>query len=208
MEKITLFTRQHENSLYELNNRGEITNKEIYVKLHMRDIFEFFDKKYKKFVELADKINPKPREILYPIWCSVSKRNCLKPIEKEIVYCLEVPRGEIIYFDGGKWDYVLNNLYIPKDDEDAANYAQQIKELGVTDEYNFLDGKYKGVYPEIDEKIIDSWSRIFVIDDWNDLKIQANLWRIKKEWVKHIVRAGEDFFDITKDMRDTFPPSF
>ncbi len=28
----------------------------------------------------------------------------------------------------------------------------------------------------------------------------------KKEWVKHIVRPGGDFFEITKDMKDTFPP--
>ncbi len=206
MKTITLFTRQHENSLYALNEKGIITNKEAYVRIHMRDIFKFFEEKYKKFVEMADKIIPKPDGVEYPIWCSVSKNNCLKAVEKQVVYCLEVPENEVIYFDGGKWDYVLNNLYIPKDEKDKQEYADLIKSLNVTDEFSFIDGKYKGFYPEIEEKIINSWDRIFVIDDWNEFLIQANLWHIKKEWVKHIIKPNDDFFEITKDMEDTFPP--
>ncbi len=206
MNKITLFTRQHENSIYELNEKGVITNKEIYVKLHMGDIFEFFDDKYKKFVEMAEKIVTKPEKVEYPLWCSVSKNNCLKPTAGEIVYCLEVPEDEIIYFDGGKWDFVLNNLYIPLDDNDKAEYDKKIESLNVTDEYSFIDGKYKGMYPDIEKKIVESWDRIFIIDNWNEFIVQANLWHIKKEWVKHIIKPGEDFFEITKDMENTFPP--
>ncbi len=206
MDTVNLYTRQHGNSLYELNNKGEIRNKEIYVRLHMRDIFDFFDEKYKIFVDLANKIIPKPDNVSYPIWCSVSKKSCLKPIDNEIVYCLEVPKSEVIYFDGTKWDYVLNNLYIPKNEEDRKAYEQEVKALSVSDAYHFIDGKYKGLFPEMEKKIRDSWQRIFEIEEWNEFSVQANLWHIKKEWVKHMVRDGEDFFDITKDMEDTFPP--
>lgn len=190
-DKVILYTRQHENSLYELRNKGRITNKEIYVRLHMLDIAPYFMEKYRLFVEMAEKIVPRPEGSDYPIWCSISKRNCLRPIEKEVVYEIEVPKSEVIYFDGGKWDYVLNNIYIPKDEEDRVNYQKEIYALGVNDEYNFIDGKYKGMYPEIEEKIRNSWDRIFQIDNWSDFVVQANIWHIKKDWVLRIIKPGE-----------------
>lgn len=190
-DKVILYTRQHENSLYELKNKGRITNKEIYVRLHMLDIAPYFMEKYRLFVKMAEKIVPRPEGSDYPIWCSISKRNCLRPIEKEVVYEIEVPKSEVIYFDGGKWDYVLNNIYIPKDEEDRVNYHKEIEDLGVNDEYNFIDGKYKGMYLEIEEKIRNSWDRIFQIDNWSDFVVQANIWHIKKDWVLRIIKPGE-----------------
>ncbi|MDY6064971.1 MAG: DUF3841 domain-containing protein [Finegoldia sp.] len=206
MDKVSLFTRQNENSYYELMKKGRITNKEIYIRLHMGDMAEYFIGRYKKFVEMAEKIVERPDYTAFPIWCSVSKKNCMKPIEKEIVYCLEVPHDQVIYFDGGKWDYVLNGLYIPKNAEDRAKYRKEIERLGVKDEFNFIDGRYKGMYPKIEKKIVDSWERIFEIDKWNEFVVQANLWEIKREWVKHIVREGEDLMAICADMEETFPP--
>ncbi|WP_253730197.1 DUF3841 domain-containing protein [Treponema sp. OMZ 790] len=38
---------------------------------------------------------------------------------------------------------------------------------------------------------MDSWTRIFDIDEWNIFKVQANIWQIKKEWIKTIVNIGE-----------------
>lgn len=102
MEYVNLYTRQHENSLYELKNKGIIQNKSLYVSLHMRDISDFFLEKYDYFVKMAAKRVPKPDDISYPIWCSVSKGNCLKPIEKEVVYAITVPKDEVIYFDGAE----------------------------------------------------------------------------------------------------------
>lgn len=203
MDTVTLYTRQHENSLYELERKGRMTNKRLYVELHMRDIAPFFLEKYDHFVRLAEAILPRPDDAPYPIWASISKKNCLKPIDKELVYCLEVPVDQIIYFDGGKWDLVLNDLYIPKDAADAKKYANQLKQLHVDNQYEFLHGKYQGFFPDIEKKIIDSWERIFEIDKWDIFAVQANLWEIQKEWVKHIVRPGEDFFEITKDMVDS-----
>ena len=66
----------------------------------------------------------KPEDVKAPIWCSISPDNCLKPIPDTVVYVLEVPQDQIIYFDDVKWDYVLNRIYLPKDDEDAAAYKR------------------------------------------------------------------------------------
>lgn len=143
--------------------------------------------------------------MLHPIWCSVSKNNCLQAIENTVVYALSVPIDEVIYFDGGKWDYVLNDLYIPSSTEDAAAYRHTIEKLSVSDEFSFLTGKYKGLFPEIEKKIRASWERIFTIENWNDLSVQANLWIIRSEYVQHIIEPGEDFYMITADMEETFP---
>lgn len=78
----------------------------------MRDISDFFLEKYSTFTTMASKFVPCPNDIKFLLWCSVSKNNCLKPIENEVVYCLEVPIDKVVYFDGLKWDYVLNNLCI------------------------------------------------------------------------------------------------
>ena len=140
---------------------------------------------------MAEKILPKPKDVAYPIWCSVSKRSCLKPVDKEVVYVLEVPKEEVIYFDGGKWDFVLNDLYIPKNEKDKEAYEKLVSSLGVKDQFNFINGKYKGMYPEMEKMIKDSWVRIFEIDSWNEFIVQANLWEIKKEWVQRILRPGD-----------------
>ena len=86
----------------------------------MKDISQWFLNKYKIFVEMAEKRVKRPIDVHYPIWCSVSKNNCLKPEYNSIVYCLSVPIDEIILFSDAKWDYVLNNLYIHKDIEDLS----------------------------------------------------------------------------------------
>lgn len=205
MDYIHLYTRQHENSLQELKRRGFISNKEIYIKLHMGDIADFFLEKYSLFSQMASKIVPKPQDIHYPIWCSVSKENCLKPIEKELVYALRVPRDEIIYFDGTKWDYVLNNLYLAKDQEDQEAFLKELKSHEVRNSFELSLEKNRPIFQLFEEKITRSWTRIFEIDDWNPFKVQANLWQIKEDWVKHILRPGDDIFEI-EDMEDTFPP--
>lgn len=208
MEEVILYTRQHENSFYELMEKGHITNKEIYVQLHMQDISTFFMEKYQRFVTMAEHYVQRPNGVEYPIWCAVSKTYCLKAIEQTLIYVLKVPIDQVIYFDGGKWDYVLNNLYIPADEDDKRAYFEEINRLGLRDQFSFIDGKHKGRFPEIEAKIIASWERIFSIDNWSAVYVQANLWEIKKEWVQQVIKPGDDFYALTKDIDDTFPPSF
>lgn len=203
MQTVHLYTRQHENSFYELQNKGRITNKRQYVELHMRDISEYFLEKYDRFVQMAEAIIPRPDNICYPIWTSISQAFCLKPIEKEIVYCLEVPADQVIYFDGVKWDYVLNGLYIPKDPTDEAAFQVKLKHYGIASQHYLIHGKLRGMYPDLERQIKDSWSRIFDVETWSPFNVQANLWEIRSEWVKHIVRPGEDLFTIAADMAES-----
>ncbi|MGX7111359.1 DUF3841 domain-containing protein [Gemella cuniculi] len=208
MKTVNLYTKQPINSIYELELTDSITNNEIYIRLHMKDISDSFLEKYSLFTKMAEKIIPHPKHIKYPIWCSVSKSNCLKPTDNEVVYCLEVPIDEVIYFDSLKWNYVLNNIYIPKDYNDKINFLKKLNEIDLKNSYTLFSEKNGGLYPKLENEIKRSWKRIFKIDDWNEFTVQANLWQIKKEWVKYIIKPGENFHEITKDMKNTFPPKF
>ena len=127
---MNLYTRQNDKTLYQLERNGRIINERIYVELHFGDIAPLFMESYDWFTREAAKKVAKPEDVKAPIWCSISPDNCLKPIPDTVVYVLEVPQDQIIYFDDVKWDYVLNRIYLPKDDEDAAAYKRHLKEIG------------------------------------------------------------------------------
>ena len=161
------------------------------MRLHFGDCADLFLESYEWFAREASKRVPRPDDGRLSIWCSISRENCLKAIEGTVVYVLEVPKDQVIYFDEAKWDHVLNRIYIPESPEDAAAYKAHLKKLGVTDGFQFFQGRYAGLYPEEVERIRESWKRVFTIDHWGIFNVCGNIWEIRKEWVKRIVRPGE-----------------
>ena len=117
---------------------------------------------------------------------------------------MTVPKSEVIYFDGAKWDLVLNNQYVPLDADDAKRFEKELKSRGAGHSFNIFDRKYDEMYDDIREKIVASWERIFEITDRSEFVVQANLWQIKEEWIKHIIYPGDDFFEIVEDMEETW----
>lgn len=188
---VRLYTRQNDKTLYQLKRDGRIINQRVYVEMHFGDIAPLFMESYDWFTKEAAKIVPKPEDVHAPIWCSISVENCLKPIEGTVVHELEVPEERVIYFDEAKWDYVLNRIYLPKDAKDGERYKKYLKDIGVVNGFEFFQGRYKGMYPEEEERIMDSWQRVFEIDNWTIFNVCGNLWEIRQEWVKRIVYPGE-----------------
>lgn len=188
---VKLYTRQNDKTLYQLQRDHRIINQRIYVELHFGDIAPLFMESYDWFTKEAAKRVHKPEDVQAPIWCSISVENCLKPITGTVVYALEVPEDQVIYFDDVKWDYVLNRIYLPKDAEDQKAYKEHLKEIGVVNSFEFFEGRYKGKYPEETARIRESWKRIFEIDEWTVFNVCGNLWEIREEWVKRIYRPGE-----------------
>ncbi len=189
--KSLLFTCQNIKSLEVLEKEGRFFNKKEYIEKHLEDITPMIIRSYDWFVEAAQKRIKKPDDVNYQVWCAVSADACMRPTENEVVYILEVPDEEIIYFSGAKWDYVINMHYVPTDDEDYDRYIKDIESKGFANSYEFIIGRYAGKYLQEEKRIRDSWIRVFDIDRWNVREVQANLWEIKKEWIKHIVRYGE-----------------
>lgn len=194
-ETVRLYTRQNNKTLLPLERDGRIINHRVYVGLHFGDIAPLFMESYDWLTKEISRRIPKPEDVTAPIWCSISIENCLKPIEGTVVYVLDVPKDLIIYFDEGKWDYVLNRIYIPKNEDDDAQYQKRLTSLGITNRFEFFDGKYKNQYPEEEKIIIDSWKRVFEIDNWTIFNVCGSIWEIRKEWVKKIVHPGDSIED-------------
>ena len=188
---VKLYTRQNDKTLAQLERDGRIINQRAYVRLHFGDMAEHYLESYDWFTQEAAKRVPKPEDVSASIWCSISANNCLKPIPGTVVYVLEVPKAQVIYFDEGKWDYVLNRIYIPADEADRDAYKKHLKALGVQNGFEFFQGRYKGMYPQEMERIRESWKRVFQIDNWTIFNVCGNIWEIRKEWIRQIVRPGE-----------------
>ena len=186
--KSILFTCQNNKSLDILKRDGRFINKKEYITKHLEGIAPTILKAYDWFVAVASKRIRKPEDVQYQIWCVTDFRICMKPIENEIIYVLEVPDEEIIYFNSFKWDYIINYHYVPENKEDLEKYIREMEAKGFSNTYEFLMGRYAGKFPLEERKIKDSWYRIFDIEEWNSREIQANLWEIKKEWVKCILK--------------------
>lgn len=187
IKKVTLWTRQDIKSLDDIKSNEKYRVKRDYIEGQFEDIAEYYINHYKWFVDKASKMVPKPDGVEFPVWCSISEENMLKPIEGTAVYALEVDESEVIYFDGRKWDYVLNHLYIPKDEEDESNYIEDIKSKGLKDSFSFIDGKYANFYPLEKRRVMESWMRVFEIEEWNIFNVQANIWEIRKDMIKDIL---------------------
>ncbi len=185
--KVTLWTRQDIKSLNDLESNGVIRIRRKHLEEKFEEIADYIINLYSWFVDAADKIVPKPKGVEFPVWCSISEENMLRPTIDTVVYVLEVDRSEIIYFDGMKWDYVLNHLYIPRDKRDQEEYMKDIRKKGFKDAFSFIDGATAHFYPEEKKRVMDSWVRVFEIDEWNIFRIQANIWEVRPEMIKDIL---------------------
>lgn len=185
--KVTLWTRQDIRSLEELKNNGVIRIKRKNLEEKFDLISDHIIYLYNWFVNAANKIVPKPEGVEFPIWCSISEQYMLRPTSEQVVYVLEVDKSEIIYFDGIKWDYVLNHHYVPKDEKDAEEYEKYIESKGFKNSFSFIDKRTSHFYPEERKKVMDSWIRVFDTDVWDIFRIQANIWEIRPDMVIDVI---------------------
>ncbi len=191
-EKIKLWTRQDIRSLEQLKESGIIRIKESHLREKFEEISDYILELYIWFNNEAEKKVPKPSGVEFPVWCSISEENMLRPTPDNVVYVLEVEKSKIVYFDGAKWDYVLNHLYIAKDKEDQDKYNRELEEKGYKHGFSFIDKRTTHFYPVERKKVMDSWLRVFEIDDWNIFNVQANIWEIQEDMVKEIIYYKED----------------
>ncbi|AOY78149.1 DUF3841 domain-containing protein [Clostridium formicaceticum] len=186
--KVKLWTRQHKQVLKELEENGIYHAKKEYITEKMDDISEYYLKLYDWYVKEAEKIVPRPDEIIkYPIWLSTSSETMLQPTEDTIVLELEVPREYVVITDFERWGYVVNYWYVPLDKEDEKKHNEELKRYGIRDESALYMSHKGNFYPLLRNKIIKSWNRIFDSNLPTSGITQATLWEIKKEWIVNIL---------------------
>lgn len=192
MEKtIRLYTRQNEKTLLMLEHSGRIFNQRTYVMLHFGDMAQHYLDCYDWFAEEAARHVPKPKGAELSIWCVPSAQHCLPPVEGTVVYVVDAPADQIVFFDEVKWDYVLNHRYLPADDADEQAYRKHLRDIGAVSSFEFFEGRYQGKFPEETARIRESWKRVFDPVALDSPTVCGNLWEIKREWIVRIVRPGQ-----------------
>lgn len=180
-EKIFLWTRQDRRMLEDLEKQGVFYVKRKYIEEKNEDLSEYYLRLYDWFVRAASKRVPQPEHKGYPIWCSISEEYMLRGIAGNILIKLCVEANRIIYFDSPKWDMVLNHMYLPENEADEEAFSRLLKSRGIKNSFQLLDESHRRFYPDLADRLIRSWDRIFDIKEWNIFYVQANLWEIRPE---------------------------
>lgn len=191
---IRLYTRQNDKTLFMLEQSGRLLNQRIYVQMHFGDMAQHYLDCYDWFAREAARRVPKPADVELPIWCAIRPGDCLLPVEGTVIYIVDVPENQVIFFDDAKWDYVLNHRYLPVDDADELAYRKHLDDIGVASSFEFFEGRYAGKYPEEMQHIRESWHRVFEVPDRAVRTICGNIWEIRREQIRRVVRPGETVF--------------
>ncbi|MDO4712131.1 MAG: DUF3841 domain-containing protein [Peptostreptococcaceae bacterium] len=193
MAKVKLWTRQDVRFLDAIKKEGVFHAKKEYIEEKNQELSLYFLKLYDWFVAEASKRVPRPDGAQYPIWCSVNSEYMLRGAHGNILIELSIDEERIVYFDSPKWDLVLNHYYIAKDAEDQRRFEAELDRRGIRNSFALLDEFHQKFYPDLAQKVMRSWERIFDVDkdDENIFAVQANIWAIYPEDIVEI-REGED----------------
>ena len=123
---IRLYTRQNDKTLNSLEKKGRVINERMYVQLHFGPDADLFLDSYDWFTKEAQKRLEKPEDVSAPIWCSISTKCCLRPIENTVVYVLKVPE-DMITLSGTM--YLIESTY-QKTQKMQKSIQNTLKNLG------------------------------------------------------------------------------
>ena len=202
--RVPLWTRQDCSSLEHLAQVGRYRADAASMADWYGEIADHYMELYRWFVRTAARRIPPPPGVEFPVWCSISSEYCLRAIPGTVVYELSVDPAEMLLFDGGKWDMVLNHRYVPADAADAAAYERELKEKGFPAGTTFVDPMMARRWPMERDRVVASWERIFTVESPSIFTLQANLWEIRPDQLVRFsigdrVYEKADLLDLVQD---------
>ena len=183
-ETITVWTKQHEDVIKELEETGRHIAKREYIfndlGEHAPLVLEVYDWLAKNSPGAAQK----PTDVKYPVWVSAAREATMLPDKGTVILELNTDPALITPVNIDKWGAILNS-YIPADEKDAERHRKLLEEYGVSDAKAYMSQ----FYPVIKREIVASWSRLFdasiVLGSENSY---GNIWEVKREWVTQIIQ--------------------
>ena len=188
MPNLTVWTRQDKKILDSFED-GIYRCKEQYINQKMENFSDYYKNLYKWYTKKAKKIVPKPDpSVKYPIWVSIDKDMQLRPNEDSIILKLSIPKEKIVITDLEKWGYVVNFLYLPKNEKDYKKHKKILQRYQINDPTELIMGDKGNFYPQLKQKVKKSWDRLF--DDYtiSDIR-QGTIWQIKKNQIIDIIKG-------------------
>lgn len=186
---IKAWTRQVPEVVQEIETRGIYRVKEEYIRLKNDNIADYYLELYRWYTRKSRAYLAISEEGEFPIWYSLTEEFRLQPIAGTVVLEVEIPEEKVLVIDMEKWDYRVNNMYVPKDADDRRAFEDKLKYYGIADE-TALVGEKGNFYPALKREVVMSWDRLFTMQPQDYAKGFATTWELKKEWVKEVV-SGE-----------------
>ncbi len=178
-----VWTRQSAKAWEELQKNGVFRIKKNYVSRKYGDLSDTFMLCYEWLAKMASERLYRPEGAEGPIWLALRPDFMPCPADNTLVLEMEIEEENLLVFDMGKWDYILNYWYIPLDAEDARSFRKALDEKGIGNQSEAVMTQF---YPIMKRVIMESWKRLF--DD--NIRIsdndQAICWEIKREWVTSV----------------------
>lgn len=184
-EKIKIWTRQDKKVLEDLKKNGRYIVKREYIEDKLEDCAKYYFEVYAWYTHEASKIVPKPEDVKYPVWVSITSDFMLQKTPDTVILELLVDKDLVIVMDSEKWDRIVNLWYVPLNKKDEDEYDKRLTNYGIS---NYSNAYISNFYPHLKNEIIKSWNRLF--DNsylLSDLR-QGTIWEVKKEWVQKVIR--------------------
>lgn len=180
---LTLYTAQTGAVLEVLERDGVCWSQEEYVARKYGESAPMFLTAYRWFASAAQALVPKPAEAGLPYWAFQDLYSV--DTSGENILALRVPAEEAVLFDLYDWNKVLCMKYLGEAEEER-RFSRELARRGLR-EYDVMGTDF---YPELKQKILASWSRLFrhhealLRGDRTGVGgVQAGLWCLRAEWV-------------------------
>jgi hypothetical protein len=185
MPEITVWTKQNEAVLGQLEADGRFTADERCIRIELEDTADIMLFIYGWLADHVPIAASRPSDVRFPVWVSFSREATMMPEPGYVILELSVDENSVAPLDTAKWTRITNYSYIPGGDEDAEEHRRLMADMGIND----ADAVLTNFYPEARERIIDSWSRLF--DDSINLgsdTVYGIMWEVREEWIRKIIK--------------------
>ncbi|MFP4021722.1 MAG: DUF3841 domain-containing protein [Halanaerobium sp.] len=178
--KLRVWTRQHKNVLEILEEKGVYRVKERYIRKKLDNCADIYLNVYRWLRNEAAKRMEIPEEVKYPVWLSIEEDLKLPEAEGMVFFELKIPEDQIMIFDMLKWDYIVNYLYLPKNNEDRKRFKEKLEKYNINVESDIY---LQDFYPRLKREMTESWKRLFDSDIKLSDKKVAISWELREEWI-------------------------
>ncbi|MDO5689270.1 MAG: DUF3841 domain-containing protein [Tissierellia bacterium] len=184
-DRITVWTKQHERMLQELEETGRYTAKSRYVRLDLGELAPLVIFAYEWLAANTPNQENRPEDAQTPIWISLTQDSRMSLTPGTVLLELSIDPEIVTPINIGKWGAILNYSYIPKDPVDAKAHNELLAQQGINDAKAVMTP----FYPVIKRQVTQSWKRLF--DESVSLGVDSyygNIWEVRREWITQIYR--------------------
>lgn len=185
-EQLIVWTRQDVSVWEALQKTGVYSPCEAYVQLKNGPIADYYLEAYRWFTRESRNYISIPEQLTIPIWLALTEESRLPPAPGTISLTLEIPAEQVLVVDYDKWGYRINGWYVPLNKADEARHDDELRRCGIGNEA-LLTLTDRGIYyPQLRQKIIRSWERIFTPSETSPNSNVGTVWTLRREWVREV----------------------